>query len=910
MKVYTAASIFTKVLSCILSFILITPSLLAEMPSAVPIRDFQPEKSISEVAGTIPQGRNDLPLPPFPGTNPLSQPTAADVEKNIAKQAQTVSANAANSGTTQAVKFLIKRNPAGSGIALEIKANEAGTYSIQSTTNLGSSDWKEERSFSTKGPELLTWTPDDFASKPARFFRVSFKLADLVPPSPGIKVSSNSTYVYRVVGNEIRITASATGKSLTTITLPTGTTFNGVLDISSDANVIVYGTKSSSGSKANIINFRNLTKIHQIDGELKLVRFEKGSSDAVIVQVSEKLIWVLTDEMQNFITYPVNRFNGNYTIEPFGAAAGNKDAGTRIVELNEDHVKWEFDSKNTDGLSGLRIEFKDQPRDIQGIIFGLHTDISCQNSCFLIEYKDDEGDTITWGMNLLGGTVWPTSIPVTDEVRRRFPKVNFSQIRSVTFAMNDLKDHPKGFVELLMGFDNKQPIQTQPPVVPETPSMPPKSEASSNAAPFNLKEILAIEQPSLLGLLGSGNSLADAGIGRVLAGADLTTINGNTESGAAYILDTDPKSGTFGKVLVELKNPDIGQYDRFGLAVAVKQDDYYLVSAPLSDEAGFNAGSVYLYEANPKSSTYGKLIHTLTAPATSPGWFGESIEIVGGNIAITAGDVAGEQNVVYLYNGQKGNPNFGQLIHVFKNPAPGSEDSWGDNFGNTLKAFGDFLLIGANGQDATEDNEGVVYLFDANPASPKFGNLIHSFKDPSPQRFNRFGYSIEVVGNDILVGGQFTKDGDVYLFEGDPSRPSFGELIHTFHIPLGSPGQGFGKSLAVFNNHQIAIGNPETGRGAVYLYDANQSRNTFGKFLGILENPGTTSGSSFGWQLVSAGDQLHVLAPENLFFRSPSKAVFHIFVSDFSSGPALLAQDLRVIERELDVLQSRTEDQK
>jgi len=65
----------------------------------------------------------------------------------------------------------------------------------------------------------------------------------------------------------------------------------------------------------------------------------------------------------------------------------------------------------------------------------------------------------------------------------------------------------------------------------------------------------------------------------------------------------------------------------------------------------------------------------------------------------------------------------GQLLHTFHNPAPAQDDQ----FGRSVTAVGDNLLVGAYQDDTGARDAGAAYLFDAHS-----GELLQTFLNPTP----------------------------------------------------------------------------------------------------------------------------------------------------------------------------------
>ena len=89
---------------------------------------------------------------------------------------------------------------------------------------------------------------------------------------------------------------------------------------------------------------------------------------------------------------------------------------------------------------------------------------------------------------------------------------------------------------------------------------------------------------------------------------------------------------------------------------------------------------------------------------------------------------------------------------------------------------------------------GAVYLYDGDSSDDgvytqfTYGQLIHVFADPNPELGDEFGAAIATVGTDLLIGAPGSSltgpgDGVAYLFDADPTDPTFGALLATFTLP-------------------------------------------------------------------------------------------------------------------------------
>src|SRR5207302_1058216 len=105
-----------------------------------------------------------------------------------------------------------------------------------------------------------------------------------------------------------------------------------------------------------------------------------------------------------------------------------------------------------------------------------------------------------------------------------------------------------------------------------------------------------------------------------------------------------------------------------------------------------------------------------------------------------------------------------------------------DLFGFSLATSSNAILVGAMNNSTAESSGGAVYLYDAN------GNLLHTFLNPNSSGPHEFGWSVAFLGKNVLVGAadvNFGGVGAAYLFDGDPASPTFGQLLQTFTDPTG-----------------------------------------------------------------------------------------------------------------------------
>ena len=87
-----------------------------------------------------------------------------------------------------------------------------------------------------------------------------------------------------------------------------------------------------------------------------------------------------------------------------------------------------------------------------------------------------------------------------------------------------------------------------------------------------------------------------------------------------------------------------------------------------------------------------------------------------------------------------------------------------DGFGHSVDIDGNNVLISASQDDTNGTDIGQVHLFDATT-----GALLRTFDDPTITTTDRFGFSVAIDGNNVLIGARNddtfgTNVGQAYLF--------------------------------------------------------------------------------------------------------------------------------------------------
>jgi len=321
--------------------------------------------------------------------------------------------------------------------------------------------------------------------------------------------------------------------------------------------------------------------------------------------------------------------------------------------------------------------------------------------------------------------------------------------------------------------------------------------------------------------------------------------NYNSGQGAAYIFDV-----ATGQQLFKLVSSDGTFGDVFGSSVAISSD-YVIVGSPDDDDLGDESGSVYIFDVR----TGQQLRKLVASDGASRDFFGSSVAL-SGNLAVIGAlgddDRGGESGSSYVFDILTG-----QQIHKLV----ASDGATGDEFGNSVSASGNQVIIGSIGSN---DYVGSAYVFDINS-----GQELFKLVAPDGVGGDFFGVSVALSGNLAVVGANGDRfhgrnSGSAYVFDILTGQP----LKKLVPIDRQSRNQ-FGISVALSGNIAV-IGTPVDNNhtGSAYVFDVSTGQQLFK----ILASDGRPF-DSFGQSVAVSGDTALVGSP----YRSGSPGFTYVF---------------------------------
>ncbi len=284
------------------------------------------------------------------------------------------------------------------------------------------------------------------------------------------------------------------------------------------------------------------------------------------------------------------------------------------------------------------------------------------------------------------------------------------------------------------------------------------------------------------------------------------------KAGAAYVYDFD---GTQWNETVKLLPSDRQEGDRFGWDVSL-EGDRALIGAYNDDDRGDDAGSAYVFEHD--GSQWIEAAKLLPDAGNLNGRFGDSVAL-GSSWAIVGAygsdHLANGAGAAYLFRRTSGTWTRQAVLL----PPTGMA---GDHFGHCVALTGDWVAVGAPGEDVDGSSAGGVYLYQRSGSSWSLSGRVA----PADVAIgDKFGESIDLDGDRLVAGSAQDDDrgdrsGSASLFSRQGSTWSQTQkIVLEFEAPLAR----FGHAVAL-GESRVAVGTPylETAgpsSGAAWVFD-------------------------------------------------------------------------------------------
>ena len=353
---------------------------------------------------------------------------------------------------------------------------------------------------------------------------------------------------------------------------------------------------------------------------------------------------------------------------------------------------------------------------------------------------------------------------------------------------------------------------------------------------------------------------------------------------------------------VELRPSDLASYDKFGWSVSV-DSGCVLAGSRDDDDKGSGSGSAYLFElpTGPNPGIQNELIKFTASNGQAGDSFSNRVSLNDGLALIGSwlcDALAVNAGGAYLFDANPSSSTFGAELMWF---APAGADA-GDNIGWSINLDSGLALLGAARDDDRGLDAGAAYLFDADPSSPTFGQMLLKLTASDGGPNDLFGSGASMANGMALIGAMSAttaggRTGAAYLFDINPASPNFGLELTKFAPSNGAPGDRFGQSVSMSDGRAL-VGAPYHNAawfpqsrydGAAYLFDADPASVMFSTLLTEFQPPNTHPHAMELGRCVSLDGQFAALASPREDFEVPGFNIWksgtaYIFDADPSSS--------------------------
>ncbi len=227
-------------------------------------------------------------------------------------------------------------------------------------------------------------------------------------------------------------------------------------------------------------------------------------------------------------------------------------------------------------------------------------------------------------------------------------------------------------------------------------------------------------------------------------------------SGSAYVF---VRSGTTWTEQAKLTASDAAAGDEFGVSVAISGDTA-IVGSHMDDEAGSGSGSAYVFVRS--GSTWTEQAKLTASDAAAGDLFGHNVVILGDTAIVSAhlsDDAGPDSGSAYVF-ARSGSTWTEQAKLTASDAAPSNF------FGHNSGISGDTIIVGAENTFGTKPFAGAAYVFTKSGSTwTEQAKLTAS----DAAKDDHFGHSVEISGDTAMVGAFWdddagSKSGSAYVF--------------------------------------------------------------------------------------------------------------------------------------------------
>lgn len=256
---------------------------------------------------------------------------------------------------------------------------------------------------------------------------------------------------------------------------------------------------------------------------------------------------------------------------------------------------------------------------------------------------------------------------------------------------------------------------------------------------------------------------------------------------------------------------------------AIQIDGETLVAAYWTDdEAGTNAGAVFVYRRADHPGQVWSLVKKLTPPPLVGGEsFGLTAALDGDVLAVGNTEANGTSASVFLFERHHGGENNWGLVRTLSPP--------GTNFWPEVQLDLDrtTLLIGDYYNNGATNNSGIAYLHGRDVGGTNQWGMITNLVAPDGEYFDYFGFAVALYEDTAAVGAYLAYDGTnrcgkAYLYaRNQGGNDAWGWVATLLPDPVVD-GMDFGRGVDIHGDTILVAAADDEPDSAVYVYRRNR----------------------------------------------------------------------------------------
>src|SRR6056300_263049 len=327
-------------------------------------------------------------------------------------------------------------------------------------------------------------------------------------------------------------------------------------------------------------------------------------------------------------------------------------------------------------------------------------------------------------------------------------------------------------------------------------------------------------------------------------------VGGRGDNGVKYSrVDVFEKNNGTWSYLTSITGDNTESSDNFGWKIGACEN-YLIVGAYTEDTGGGNTGAAYVFKRTGATWTQQEMLKA-PSPASGTG-YGDNDLAINGDYAFVGASGDGTGGEVFVYKRSGTSWNHHQTL-------VSSDISSSDDFGEGLDLSGNYLVVGAPGENS---NYGALYIFKNIGGTWTQQQKLVSTVSGNMGRNAR----LSIDGDYIVTGGHqdgsdgLSNSGAVYIFKKDEGVEAWTQQA-TLRAPTPIANGYFGSKTRI-KGKTVIVGQPNDGdngtnAGAVYIY---QRSGTTWSFIKKFYSSDIDTGDQFGTSVSISENDVFVSA--------------------------------------------------